>query len=172
MKKQIPFLIGAVFTVSVTLSAQTPPIAEFEGRVSIGLADDTTTTAIGYKAAENFNPTGLRMSTFLGHAAGSLLENSVYNTFIGSGAGSQSTSAGKSVVIGHNAGRFLEGSMNVIIGNDSGRNVESNGNTFVGDAAGNKCKTGSHNSFFGYQSGLENTTGMHNTCDRNSRTLH
>jgi hypothetical protein len=72
------------------------------------------------------------------------------NTFVGDGAGANST--GPSVL------------MNTFVGEDAGNmNSEGDGNTFVGAAAGQSNDEGGNNTFLGVSAGTKSTDGDYNT---------
>lgn len=113
-----------------------------------GLNDDLT---------NNFN-------VFVGASAGQLNISGSDNTFIGQGAGTQST-GDDNTFVGRWAGTLnTTGSYNVSIGAYAGlNNTTANNNSFLGQYAGYYNTTGSQNTFLGRGTGLNNTTGGANT---------
>ncbi len=86
-------------------------------------------------------------NTFVGDAAGRLNVNGNGNSYFGRAAGENSTGGGNSFV-GVTAGQFATSSNSAYFGAGSGRGTST--------AIPN---TGSENAFFGYQSGMVNTSG-------------
>jgi hypothetical protein len=102
-------------------------------------------------------------NTVLGYGSGNQLHTStgLNNTFIGAGAGAQATSTPKNVFVG-----FQAGFNQTVYSGTSVRNNEDN--TFVGWQAGwyndgSGTDEGSHNSYFGDESGKLNHVGNYNT---------
>jgi len=87
-------------------------------------------------------------NTLIGAQTGLALSSQSYNTFVGFGAGYQST-----------------GDNNVFIGTSAGQNVNSSNNTFIGWTAGGNSPsvTGSDNTVIGYAAGLNISTGNFST---------
>jgi trimeric autotransporter adhesin len=103
-------------------------------------------------------------------------EATFYNTFVGIGAGSNSTIAKKNTFVGYKAGNSAtSGWANTFVGYGAGMSgigtgnltVSGNGgefyaNTFVGSTAGASATTASFNTFVGVDSGLADVDGHNN----------
>lgn len=125
---------------------------------------------------------------FFGANAGNAITTGSNNIFLGTNSGNLASTNSNSVFIGSNAGRQNTGSDNVLVGNDAGRNIGganrnvaignqaaingvTNNSVFIGYEAGSKTDSttvisasdGRFNSFVGYRSGKENTSGYNNT---------
>jgi hypothetical protein len=103
-------------------------------------------------------------NTSLGRRAGYSNKDSD-NTHIGHWAGTSSDNGEKNVFIGAFAGEQSEADFNVAIGYESGRVATSAAisNTFTGYQSGKQNTSGSHNSYFGQGTGELNQTGIQNT---------
>lgn len=86
------------------------------------------------------------------------------NTFIGSGAGLNTTSGNVNVFVGTDAGRNNDtGIANTFIGYDAGCSNNRCFNTFTGYQSGRDDSTGCYNTFYGAESGSNNQDGRNNT---------
>jgi hypothetical protein len=102
-------------------------------------------------------------NTFVGGGAGAN-STSNSNTFVGRDAGRDNTSH-ENTFVGVDAGCDNTGERNTFIGNGAGwSNTSGKGNTFVGMGSGWRSVTGDHNVFVGLGAGQENDAGEHNTC--------
>ena len=104
-------------------------------------------------------------NTFIGQEAGRLTESfGVYNTFVGSYAGSSNTTGLKNVFVGKDAGRNNTlGYSNAFLGSSAGiNNTDGSGNIFVGESAGYANTDGIINTFIGTYSGFKSTIGQNN----------
>jgi hypothetical protein len=86
------------------------------------------------------------------------------NTFVGIGAGENSTTSSKNnTFLGDSAGfSNTSGNNNTFLGHNAGHSNTIGNNTFIGTAAGAFNTTGAKNTFVGFQTGLYNTTGHDN----------
>jgi len=103
-------------------------------------------------------------NTFVGQNAG--YENSgYYNTFVGSGAGSESNTGNSNTFVGKNAGRKNKsGFDNTFLGDDAGYDCNSSfGSTFVGKNTGFNNTKGAFNTYLGASAGFGSTSGDYNT---------
>lgn len=105
-------------------------------------------------------------NTFVGDGAGRLNVTGNANSYIGRAAGENSTGFGNSFV-GATAGQFATGVNNAYFGAGSGRATATNPNTasenaFFGYQSGMVNTSGNLNAFFGAGSGIANTTGFFN----------
>lgn len=143
------------------------------------LASGTRNTFLGERTGSN-NTSG-KENTYVGNYAGylnltgerntSIGRRAGYsnkesdNTYIGHRAGTSSDNGEKNVFIGAFAGELSEADFNVVIGYESGRAATSSAisNTFTGYQSGKQNTSGSHNSYFGQGTGELNETGINNT---------
>ena len=86
------------------------------------------------------------------------------NTFLGLGAGRNTTTGSRNNFYGYAAGYSnTTGASNNFYGHYSGySNTSGIYNNFYGRSAGHSNTTGSYNNFYGYQAGYSNTTGLYN----------
>lgn len=119
---------------------------------------------IGYQAG--LNSTTGDDNVVIGSFAGDAMTISANNNvFIGDRAGSETTTGDSNVYIGQRAGELNStGFRNTLVGNRAGGGVVSTFGTcsFFGYQSG-LINEGSDNTFFGYITGKENTTGDKNT---------
>ncbi|MDH3243339.1 MAG: tail fiber domain-containing protein [Saprospiraceae bacterium] len=167
----LPFVLSSAF---FALTAQNP-LAEVQGRMSVYLADDTTSLHIGKRAGIN-QQSGMKRNTFIGtHAgrttnghydntiigykAGMILDGNL-NSFFGSEAGNEST-GGSNAFFGNLCGQTNNGWYNSFFGAEAGTTNNGSYNCFFGFEAG-YVNTGQHNCLFGFEAGLNNDSGSHN----------
>ncbi len=137
---------------------------------------------IGMEAGES---TTNGVNTFLGNGTGRENTTGHSNTYVGTSAGYQNTTgyentcvgvlAGggtfgvsgtgfQNTFIGYGAGNYNDGGdQNTCLGYRTGYNTNSNYNTFIGFESGFENTTGYANTFVGYTAGYNNTTGRYNT---------
>ena len=150
-----------------------------------------STTAIGYRAAENATAAGIFIGPFsgsqvtgthnimIGYLSGEDITTGTRNVMIGDGTGTITDAAtsdiviigddaGKaagsySTIIGSDAGSAAGGSgTNTLIGYRSGQLVTDSGNTMVGLHSGAFTTAGHSNTFVGDNAGIDNTQGDNN----------
>tara|TARA_R100001443_G_scaffold97526_2_gene104374 strand:- start:721 stop:2517 length:1797 start_codon:yes stop_codon:yes gene_type:complete len=110
-------------------------------------------------------------NTLVGSQAGVDLTGGSGNVYIGHEAATNASQAGQNVVIGFQAAHGNDstawtGDYNVIIGHDAGKGLEgnsSNHNTVVGFEAGKAMTSGAENALFGSKCGDSITSGNNNT---------
>lgn len=141
----------------------------------------TSNTIIGANAGTLLTTSGMRNNVFIGDYAGQLASgDSVFNTFIGSNAG-KNTTGRENTFIGFNVGSLntsgagntaigsgalnssVTGYYNTAVGQNALQNNTGNFGTAFGQSAGSGNTTGSDNVYFGVLSGNSNTTGSENT---------
>ena len=135
-----------------------------------------TPTALWYGTIDNISvklitPSSIALRLESSDGTGSPVEfrtggTSLYNLFIGQGAGQSNTTGDTNSFFGANAGKSnLGGWGNSFFGYIAGQNNTSgNYNAFLGSGTGNSNTTGSYNTFLGgLQAGSSNTTGSWNT---------
>ena len=120
--------------------------------------------AIGYEAMGKADTSGAR-SIAIGNQAFENVTSGSDTIAIGHHAMETATTANNTVAIGVYAGEDVsDGVRNVFIGHQSGKHATTNQYcTFVGYEAGRDC-TGSHNTFIGHLSGVDNPDTIGNTC--------
>lgn len=124
----------------------------------------TNNTAIGYDALSTLSTVSGTHNTAVGYMAGPKITGS-RNTFIGSGAGSSSTSAKKNVAIGYNAmAKDTTGSNNTYIGYFAGYSNTGGNNVAIGYEAMKNLTYGSYNVAIGYRALLGLSTGSNNVA--------
>ncbi len=106
-------------------------------------------TTLGYEAGLS-NTTGID-NTFLGHNAGYENTTGSYNVFVGQGAGYYNVNGTDNTFTGFRSGHF-SGPITCI--------APANDNTFYGDQSGFNNTCGTDNTFLGYKAGYNNTTGV------------
>lgn len=124
-------------------------------------------------------------STYIGFKAGASAESDS-NVFVGCRSGYKTTTGHNNTFIGNYSGyENISGSNNVFVGNNSGKNTDIGGdNIFIGSQAGYKndnnnlgifigTKAGFYNNaenniFIGYNSGINNVTGLSNLFNGHS----
>lgn len=103
-------------------------------------------------------------NTVVGLLAGSDMTSAINDVFLGVSAGDSTTTGGNNVFIGFEAGKGNKtNGRGVFIGTQSGSKNTVDFNTFVGYRSGPNVTTGANNSFFGNSSGSSATTGFNNT---------
>jgi len=70
-----------------SLSAQSDPITEIQGRLALYHTDDTTSVHLGLDAGKSQSVTYERGNTFIGSGTGSDNTVGCFNTVLGTGAG-------------------------------------------------------------------------------------
>lgn len=145
--------------------AQSDPLAEIQGRLSIYHPGDTSSTHIGLLAGKKQVLDGRRFNTFIGSEAGANNVDGSYNTFVGSLSGLDTDTAQLNTFVGAGAGAYHKGSWNTIMGGLQLGVEEGRGNTIMG-AHRNFFEGigGSYNCFFGMDAGFFCKTGMHNVA--------
>ena len=174
--------IFVFFTWQISLTAQE---TTYYG-VSAG-SGGTQNAHIGYKAGENGGSEG-NYNTYIGWKSGALAStNNGYNTFVGNAAGKDNIGS-YNTFLGYRSGENSNSSLNSYFGFQCGaETVVGENNCYYGAYAGrnsngnnlnpiaNNCKNncffgmssgynnvGNGNSFYGYNSGANNTTGEGN----------
>lgn len=100
---------------------------------------------------------------FMGFMSGFSNDVGSYNAFLGYKAGYGNLSGSFNVIIGSEAGQMTSANLyNVFIGTHSGFFSTGDGNTFTGYASGYNSTSGYQNSFFGQRAGGSNKTGYFN----------
>lgn len=161
-----------------------PNTIEARDNVAIGyqalnaLSSAQGNTALGLKALTN-NVSG-KYNIAMGYNAGASLREQSSNTYIGAGAGEQST-AYQNTAVGYQAGRTNTGKTNVFVGAYAGgasgggnynvgigyealNNVSGDYNVAIGYGALKNLTTGKYNTAIGYNACQYVTTGSHKTC--------
>ena len=154
MRYGILFLFISIYPLA---KAQLPS-AEIEGRLSIYLPADTTSTHIGMHAGLAQDLTASRNNTFVGSLAGRRINTGRYNSTFGCSSGELMETGSENSFFGYTAGReSVSGSSNSFFGFRAGvENSKGNGNSFFGALAGRDNEESNYNSFFGYESGKNN----------------
>ncbi len=129
-------------------------------------------TFVGYLSGANNSGAN---NTMMGHSAGglSLDVSGNGNTFIGSSAGADNTTAGFNTYVGANAGRDNDtGSNNTYLGQNAGIiNVGGLGNTLIGAQAGSSLTSGDNNVFIGQNTAATRTSSTGNVLIGQEATL-
>ncbi|NND32793.1 MAG: tail fiber domain-containing protein, partial [Saprospiraceae bacterium] len=178
-----PLISLLVIICFINLQAQTDPLAEIEGRLSIYRAGDNTSVHIGKDAGVNQMSTSTQRNTFVGfksgeetttgtenaffgNEAGRLNDGGIYNSFFGCQAGESNQEGEENSFFGAFAGQLNNlGMQNSFFGSQAGiRNAGGSKNTFVGSESGSKNTSGFNNSFFGAQAGYKNIDGKQNVA--------
>lgn len=148
--------------VVITNKLSVKDTLRFVGR-KVKTASIATNTIFGNGAG---NPSGASNSLF-GYTSGYSLTTGASNSLFGLSAGRTMTDGTSNAFFGTSAGYYNNGDYNVFIGHYAGFGATSttdyNGNVAVGYRSGNALMTkGNFNSFLGYFSGRNTTTGHHN----------
>jgi hypothetical protein len=114
---------------------------------------------IGKEAGKFLNESN---QIFIGTNAGSLTTTGNNNIFIGYSAGSSITTQARNVVIGYNAMNSGVSNNCVVIGNEAGSINNGDDNIFIGNLSGILNNTGNANTFIGSASGAHNDSGRGN----------
>lgn len=161
-----------------------PNTIEARDNVAIGyqalnaLSSAQGNTALGLNALTN-NVSG-KYNIAMGYNAGASLREQSSNTYIGAGAGEQST-AYQNTAVGYQAGRTNTGKTNVFVGAYAGsasgggsynvgigygalNKVSGDYNVAIGYGALKNLTTGKYNTAIGYNACQYVTTGSHKTC--------
>jgi hypothetical protein len=99
-------------------------------------------------------------NVFMGYSAGNANTTAGQNTFIGSAAGIDNITGGLSTIVGWRAGHLgtnIQG--NTLIGAEAGRSSNASINTFVGEKSGENTTTGGENVMLGSFTGATNISG-------------
>ena len=136
-------------------------IGEDAGRGNVG-ANNKGTQNVGIgKSALTKNNTGVQ-NVALGYLCGQSITTGSANMLIGANVGRDITEGSGNIYIGNTAGfENVTGSNNTCIGTESALSVAGNShsnNTFVGFQTGTNITTGSNNLFLGCKSGTNQTT--------------
>lgn len=159
-------LPGSASYIQNTTSTQTGSNFNVSGTGRAGTFRAPTFDALG--EYQSFGTRVLKVTgdnTALGPNAGDS-SFGTFNTYLGSGAGTASTSNGaQNTFAGTNSGNQTTiGTRNSFFGARSGLLNDNGGsNTFVGEGAGVLSTNGSENSFFGADSGQSNSSGSRNS---------
>ena len=141
------------------------------GKVGIGKSTPSSTL----DAAGDINSDDvykLDGTTFLSNWNGNVLVgytlatslSGLYNTFIGEGAGQNTTTPARNTFLGRYAGNSnITGSDNTSLGAQAASNANSSYNTSIGAYSNTGLTSGQYNTSLGYSSGQINTTGSYNT---------
>ena len=120
-------------------------------------------TYIGYQAG--YNGTSAYSNVAIGYQSGFELTLAYQNVFVGHLAGKNTTWGESNVFVGNSAGLAnVTGGSNVHIGTGAGEKANASNNTFVGYGTGYDNTSGVSNTFIGTQAGFNNTTGNNNVA--------
>ena len=171
--------LATMLSLSFCCLAQTDPLAEIQGDLSIHATVDTSSIHIGRKAGTH-QTLGTKLNTFVGDGAGFSNEGGFYNSFFGGNAGRDTRTqvlsmfeASQNSFFGALAGKHNQyGSSNSFFGalagfNNIGRSIlnvpDGEGNSFFGALCGRNNESGSHNSFLGTRAGMDNKESDNNS---------
>jgi hypothetical protein len=177
------FLIAITLMLSFSfLPAQTTPLAEIEGRLSVYRSEDNTSVHIGKDAGLSQQATTTHRNTFVGYKSGEKTNNGYenaffgneaglkneggcYNSFFGCQAGESNLTSDENSFFGAFAGQSNLGRENSFFGSQAGiGNTDGSKNSFVGSEAGSRNKLGSNNNFIGAKAGYNNLGGHQNVA--------
>ncbi len=166
----------AAGTLTGTTAVSTNGTYQVNGITVLNVPDNLASVVLGRNAGQNIGPFS-DFNTFVGYGAGTNTTGG-NNVFLGVDSGGNTPGGNANVFLGDGAGLQLNGNNNTLVGTGTGvQTTSGNYNLFLGFLSGNNLNSGSSNVYVANQggAGTENNTiriGTQGTSDGQQSTIY